>query len=404
MDSMPPTWTIAASFSGTSPKWRSARRAPTSMEVPKRVMPTLLPLSCSGLSISGRAINCCTSESRVVATIITSAPPSATLALVPPEICRNCTSPAISAFMPSTPVGVAITSTSRPYLLKMPASRAIHGGHITEESEVNAMRTLRSGACALRAGPAAASPASASSSAIRRARISLPAVKALGVGAQHFGFSRFRDVLAPANGRDHMRENAVPVGIVRGEKNFVVADPLDHVGQSFLFRLHREEPVAVLDVFARLVFAERRFDLAALLPLFVHPLHPVRHPADAAFEKRDAQLGKTLGDPAVHQAGELDERFHRPADGVHEDKTVEANLARRTLAPVVHAQRHVQTLELLVKRPEGLRAEMLLHTLGRHRDRRQTELGHGAVRLGHCRLGILQRHQRDALQARALAA
>ena len=48
IDSMPPTWTMATSFSGTRPKCLSAKRAPTSIDVPKRVMPTDLPLSCSG--------------------------------------------------------------------------------------------------------------------------------------------------------------------------------------------------------------------------------------------------------------------------------------------------------------------------------------------------------------------
>src|SRR5439155_1333134 len=79
MDSMPPTCTMATSFSGTSPKWRNAMRAPTSMEVPKRVMPKALPRSCSGFSISGRAIKFWTRVSSVVPTIMTSAPPNAAL-------------------------------------------------------------------------------------------------------------------------------------------------------------------------------------------------------------------------------------------------------------------------------------------------------------------------------------
>ena len=74
---------------------------------------------------------------------MTSAPPNAALAVVPPDICKNCTSPAINAFIPSTPVGVAMTSTSKPCLLKIPDSRANQGGIITADSEVKAMRTLR---------------------------------------------------------------------------------------------------------------------------------------------------------------------------------------------------------------------------------------------------------------------
>jgi len=40
-------------------------------------------------------------------------------------------------------LGIAITSTSRPCFLKMPASRATHGGAIEPESEVKMTRTLR---------------------------------------------------------------------------------------------------------------------------------------------------------------------------------------------------------------------------------------------------------------------
>ena len=74
---------------------------------------------------------------------ITSPPPKAALAVVPPAICRNCTSPAINAFIPSTPLGVDMTSTSKPYLLKIPAERAIQGGIMEPDKEVKAMRILR---------------------------------------------------------------------------------------------------------------------------------------------------------------------------------------------------------------------------------------------------------------------
>src|SRR5882724_13103436 len=244
MDSMPPTWTMATSFSGTSPKWRSARRAPTSMDVPNRVMPTFLPLSCSAFSISGRAINCCTRASSVVATIITSAPPSAALAVVPPEICKNCTSPAIKAFIPSTPVGVAMTSTSKPCLVKIPASRAIQGGHITEDSDVKAMRTLR-GADDSPASEELDVQLSTLRARTRQASLpkfkSLPSVKPFGVFAQYPGFSLSGDVVAAANGRNDMREDAVPVRIVRSKANLGAANSPDHVRTLLFVGLHGKE-------------------------------------------------------------------------------------------------------------------------------------------------------------------
>jgi hypothetical protein len=45
--------------------------------------------------------------------------------------------------MPSTPLGVAMTSTSRPCLAKIPAERAIHGGIMDPDKEVKAIRSLR---------------------------------------------------------------------------------------------------------------------------------------------------------------------------------------------------------------------------------------------------------------------
>ncbi len=80
----------------------------------------------------------------VVPITTTSAPPTAALTVVAPAICKKVISPAISALMPSTPLGVAMTSTSKPCFLKMPASRANHGTAIDPDSDVIATRSLRS--------------------------------------------------------------------------------------------------------------------------------------------------------------------------------------------------------------------------------------------------------------------
>ena len=52
----------------------------------------------------------------------------------------------MSAFIPSTPLGVAMTSTSKPCFLNIPASRASQGTAMEPDSEVIATRNLRSGA------------------------------------------------------------------------------------------------------------------------------------------------------------------------------------------------------------------------------------------------------------------
>src|SRR5262245_3180813 len=102
-----------------------------------------LPRNCSALSISGRTTRFNTSVPTVVAMILTSPPPTAAPVVVPPEICTKDISPAISAFIPCTPLGVAITSTCKPCFLKMPDSWAAQGGAMEPEMEVMATRILR---------------------------------------------------------------------------------------------------------------------------------------------------------------------------------------------------------------------------------------------------------------------
>jgi hypothetical protein len=50
---------------------------------------------------------------------------------------------AINALVPWMPLGVAMTSTCKPYFLKMPASFAAHGGTMEPEIDVMATRILR---------------------------------------------------------------------------------------------------------------------------------------------------------------------------------------------------------------------------------------------------------------------
>ena len=85
--------------------------------------------------------------------------------------------------MPSTPLGVAMTSTSSPCLAKIPAERAIHGGIIDPDRDVKAMRSLRSGgASAAYEGPSAKSKRNRERiSATTRIFTLLPSVKSFGV-------------------------------------------------------------------------------------------------------------------------------------------------------------------------------------------------------------------------------
>src|SRR4030095_2938884 len=169
---------------------------------------------------------------------------------------------------------------------------------------------------------------------------SWPPREPFGVVSQDSGFGLLGNILAPANGLGDVGEQPVPVGIVGSEKNFIVADALDYIRKGFLFGFRGKKPIALFYILAWLVFTQRRFDLASFLPFLIHPFHPIGNPADAAFKKAHAQLGKPFGDAAVHQAGKLNKSFHRSANGVHKNETIEAVFAGRSSAPVMHAARH----------------------------------------------------------------
>src|SRR5207253_438354 len=91
----------------------------------------------------------------------------------------------------------------------------------------------------------------------RRSALFLPAVEHSRVPAQDFRPGRFGDVLAAPNGGDDVREHPVPMRIIRGEQDLVVADEVEHVGKHLLFGFGGEEPAPVLHVVAWLLSAER---------------------------------------------------------------------------------------------------------------------------------------------------
>src|SRR5215813_839951 len=105
--------------------------------------------------------------------------------------------------MPSTPLGVAMTSTSRPCLAKIPAERAIHGGIIDPDREVKAIRSLRGdveSAVYARLFVRLKPNKETVSRMAKRVFISLPAVEAFRVLSQDPSFGLLRNVFAAANG------------------------------------------------------------------------------------------------------------------------------------------------------------------------------------------------------------
>src|SRR6266403_2076686 len=144
---------------------------------------------------------------------------------------------------------------------------------------------------------------------VRRLASVVPAVERIGIFPQDLFFGALRDILAPADRRNHIGKQRIPMRIIGGENDAVFADPLDDVGKHLFFRLGGEKPIAMSDILAGLLLAQRRFHVAALLPFLVHALHPVGNPTGAAFEKRDPQLGKLFRDAGIHQTHALNDSF-----------------------------------------------------------------------------------------------
>src|SRR5439155_25823530 len=102
---------------------------------------------------------------------------------------------------------------------------------------------------------------------------------------------RVGEVTAVPDLVDRGGETMVPVGEVGGVDDLVLADELEGLGQEPLVRLAREIDLPRPHVVARLLPEGGRLDLAALVVLVVHPLHPVRRPARPCLEEGEAEVG-----------------------------------------------------------------------------------------------------------------
>src|SRR5215470_5590874 len=151
--------------------------------------------------------------------------------------------------------------------------------------------------------------------------LSIEAVKPFGVVAKNLWFGVLRNVLSRTDCRNDVREHSIPVWVVRSKNNVAIPDALNGIGKARFLRFSRKKPISALHVLTRFRFQERRFGLA-LLPLFIHAVHPVWHPADTTFQERNAQVGTFLGYAAIHESGAIQHRFKRPADRVLEQEGI----------------------------------------------------------------------------------
>src|SRR5215510_6359142 len=197
---------------------------------------------------------------------------------------------------------------------------------------------------------------------------------------------------------DGVRPLAVPVRVVRGVDDVVLADPAGHVRDCLFLGLAREVGAATRHVFARLGLAERRVP-RALLELAVHVLHEERHPACARFHETDAQPLDLLEEPAVDAADHRDHLLRRVGPRVHRQEVAEAIRIARLASRGMHADGHTQALGLFVDRPEERIGHVSAGDEGREHQPDEPQLRDGPIELTR-RLGWIEiRHDRHTLQA-----
>src|SRR5947199_7301912 len=219
--------------------------------------------------------------------------------------------------------------------------------------------------------------------------------------------ARLAQVRALRDDLHRVRELAVPVVVVRGVDDHVLAEGLHHPRHAALVGIAADEAAAGEEVLARLAVDPRRL-LGRQLPVLVEALEPEGEPADAGLQESDAQLRKAVQDAAQREGHDRD---HLP-DGVREGVHLEPG------APPVDADRHLvdrlpaavdadRDAEAFSLGPDHIEApiiEVLLADVlrGHHAD--HAELGDGAAEFGGRRLGVDQGELGDRLEARGRVA
>src|SRR5262249_46416566 len=131
----------------------------------------------------------------------------------------------------------------------------------------------------------------------------------------------------------------------------VVADVAKSFREKSLFRLQAEKNRPLANAVAGTLRQKRRFDFAALLPVFVHAVQPIGQPGATDFQKRQAQFWKSLWDALKNHVGELNEDSDREGYHVNFDERLES--ARSKLVAAVGAMNGdgaIQTLCFAVDR------------------------------------------------------
>src|SRR5215468_5779932 len=196
---------------------------------------------------------------------------------------------------------------------------------------------------------------------------------------------------------DGVRPLAVPVRIVRGLDDVVLANPAQHIRDRLFLGLAREVSAAASHVLARLGLAERRVP-RPLLELAVHVLHEERHPAGARLHEADPQPLELLEEPAVDAADQGDHLLRRMGPRVQGQEIVEPVGVTRLAARGMHADGHAQALGFLVDRPEERIGHVAPGDEGREHEPDEPQLGDGAIELARGLGRVEIRHEGHPLQ------
>src|SRR5262245_46748842 len=95
----------------------------------------------------------------------------------------------------------------------------------------------------------------------------------------------------------------------------LVADVAESFCEKSLFGFQTEKDWPLANAVAGTLRQKRRFDFAALLPVFVHAVQPIGQPGATDFEKGQTQFWKSLWDALKNHVGELNEDSDR--EGYH---------------------------------------------------------------------------------------
>src|SRR3984957_7750155 len=153
---------------------------------------------------------------------------------------------------------------------------------------------------------------------------SVEAVEPLRIQSADFRAGAFADVRKRAQMFGALRPLAVPVRVVAGEHDEVVAQYVDDAGQDRLLRLAVHEDVAGPHVLLRFALPAAFNPVAALFEMLVQAVNEERHPAHARLEEGHPQSGMPIENTAGDHRGHRRHLVERKADAVHLDVVGEA--------------------------------------------------------------------------------